>query len=188
QRNNRKLLADYVGGKRVLDVFSYIGGFAIQAAVSGAREVWAVDSSRSALQLAEKNARINGVEKCFTGAWGDAFDVLKALREDEETFDVIVVDPPAFIKRKKDHREGLKAYHHINELAVRLLRPKGFLLSASCSMHLGRNELMDVLRNCARHSQRHVQILAEGGQGADHPLHPAIPETSYLKAFLAHIL
>lgn len=188
QRSNRKLLTDYVVGKRVLDVFSYIGGFAVQAAVFGAEEVWAVDSSRPALLMAEKNAELNGMGARFTGALGDAFDVLKALHEDKESFDVIVVDPPAFIKRKKDHREGLKAYHHINELAIRLLRPGGFLLSASCSMHLGRAELMDVLRSCSKRSQRHIQIVAAGGQGADHPVHPAIPETFYLKAFLARVM
>jgi len=187
QRSNRALLKRYVQGKRVLDVFSYVGSFAIQAAAFGAKEVMAVDASRFALEMAEKNAVLNGVDNIFSGAEGDAFDVLKALRQEGEQFDVIVVDPPAFIKRKKDHKEGLRAYHRINELAMRLLSDDGLLLSASCSMHLQRDELMDVLRSGGRRLDRHVQILFEGMQGPDHPVHPAIPETCYLKAFLARI-
>lgn len=187
QRPNRAMLKKLVPGKRVLDVFSYVGSFAVQAAVFGAKEVMAVDASRFALEMAEKNAALNGMEKIFSGAEGDAFDVLKALKQEEERFDVIVVDPPAFIKRKKDHKEGLRAYHRINELAMRLLSNDGLLLSASCSMHLQRNELMDVLRSSGRRLDRHVQILFEGGQGPDHPVHPAIPETCYLKAFLARV-
>jgi 23S rRNA (cytosine1962-C5)-methyltransferase len=187
QRPNRAMLKHYVPGKRVLDVFSYVGSFAIQAAVFGAKEVMAVDSSRFALEMAEKNAVLNGVDNIFSGAEGDAFDVLKALRQENEQFDVIVVDPPAFIKRKKDHKEGLRAYHRINELAMRLLKDDGLLLSASCSMHLQRDELMDVLRSGGRRLDRHVQVLFEGIQGPDHPVHPAIPETCYLKAFLAQV-
>lgn len=187
QRPNRAMLKPYVQGKRVLDVFSYVGSFAIQTAVFGAKEVLAVDSSRFALEMAEKNAALNGVEKIFNGAEGDAFEVLKALRQEGEQFDVIVVDPPAFIKRKKDHKEGLRAYRRINELAMRLLSDDGLLLSASCSMHLQRDELVDVLRSGGRRLDRHVQVLFEGIQGPDHPVHPAIPETCYLKAFLARI-
>ena len=187
QRPNRALLKRYVQGKRVLDVFSYVGSFAIQAAVFGAKDVMAVDASRFALEMAEKNAVLNGVEKTFSGAEGDAFDILKALRQDGEQFDVIVVDPPAFIKRKKDHKEGLRAYHRINESAMRLLSDGGLLLSASCSMHLQRDELLDVLRSGSRRLDRHVQVHFEGTQGPDHPIHPAIPETCYLKAFLARI-
>jgi 23S rRNA (cytosine1962-C5)-methyltransferase len=185
QRPNRAELAKYAKGMRVLDVFSYVGSFAIQAAVAGAREVWAVDGSRFALEIAEKNAALNGVSEKFTGAEGDAFDVLKALREEGEKFDLIVVDPPAFIKRSKDHKEGLSAYYRINELAMRLLKEDGLFMTASCSMHLQRGELLDVLRSCGRKTGRHVQLLYEGMQGPDHPVHPAISETRYLKAFLA---
>jgi len=187
QRPNRAELGRFVQGKRVLDVFSYVGSFAIQAAAMGAKEVWAVDASRFALEMAEKNAQLNGVGEIFTGAEGDAFDVLKALRAEEEQFDVIVVDPPAFIKRKKDHKEGLRAYHRINELAMRLLPKDGILLSASCSMHLHRDELLDVVRSGARKNRKHAQVVFEGMQGADHPVHPAIAETKYLKAFIARL-
>jgi len=187
QRPNRATLKKYVKGKRVLDVFSYVGSFAIQAAVFGAKEVWAVDSSRFALEIAEKNATLNGVENIFTGALGDAFDVLKTLKTEEEQFDVIIVDPPAFIKRKKDHKQGFQAYRRINELAMRLLANNGILLSASCSMHLKRDELMDVVRSGGQRTNHHIQVLEEGSQGPDHPIHPAIPETHYLKAFVCRI-
>jgi len=187
QRVNRMLLKPFVKGKRLLDVFSYVGSFAVQAAVFGAREVIAVDASRFALEIAKKNAALNGVGNVFSGAEGDAFAVLKALREDGEQFDIVVVDPPAFIKRKKDHKAGVMAYQRINEAAMHLLKDDGLLLSASCSMHLQRDELMNVLRSAGRRLERHVQILFEGGQGPDHPVHPAIAETCYLKAFLARV-
>ncbi|MCP3891655.1 MAG: class I SAM-dependent rRNA methyltransferase, partial [Desulfobulbaceae bacterium] len=138
QRPNRAELGKFVQDKRVLDVFSYVGSFAVQAAACGAKEIWSVDASRFALEMAERNASLNGVARKFTGAEGDAFEVLKALKEEGEQFDVIVVDPPAFIKRKKDHKEGLRAYHRINELAIKLLTEDGLLMAASCSMHLQR--------------------------------------------------
>jgi 23S rRNA (cytosine1962-C5)-methyltransferase len=187
QRPNRAWLRQFARGGRVLDVFSYVGSFGVQAAAFGAREVIAVDASRPALEMAEKNAALNGVDKIFNCIQGDAFAVLKGLKAEGERFDVIVVDPPAFIKRKKDHKEGLQAYHRINEQAMQLLVPDGILVSASCSMHLQREELVDVLRNAGRRQGRHVQILLEGMQGPDHPVHPAIAETRYLKAFLARV-
>lgn len=185
QRVNRAQFSSLIKGRRVLDVFSYVGSFAIQAGVAGAAEIWVLDSSRTAIEMAEKNAVQNGIEQKFTGAIGDAFDVLKTLREEGEQFDAIVVDPPAFIKRKKDHPEGFRAYRRVNELALRLLSDKGILLSATCSMHLHRDELLETLRGAATGTGRHLQIIYEGGQGPDHPIHPAIPETRYLKAFIA---
>jgi 23S rRNA (cytosine1962-C5)-methyltransferase len=184
QRPNRQWLKGLVTGKRVLDVFSYIGGFAVQAAAFGAKQVTAVDASQPALMLAEENARQNGVEGCFEGLVGDAFEVLKGLREDGQRYDVVVVDPPAFIKKKKDHRQGRQAYQRINELALRLLSPDGLLLSASCSMHLDRQELVDLLQHSGAKHGVHLRLLREGMQGPDHPVHPAIAETRYLKAFL----
>jgi 23S rRNA (cytosine1962-C5)-methyltransferase len=187
QRLNRAWLKDWVAGKRLLDVFSYTGGFAVQGAVFGARRVQAVDSSRAALTMAEKNARLNGVADRFSGLQGDAFAVLRGLKEAGESYDLIVVDPPAFIKRRKDHREGLRAYRRITEAAMQLLAPEGYLLAASCSMHLQRAELLDVLRGAGQSLGRQVQVLAQGGQGPDHPIHPAIAETDYLKAFFSRV-
>jgi 23S rRNA (cytosine1962-C5)-methyltransferase len=187
QRPNRAWLKKYVGGKRVLDVFSYIGGFGVQAAAFGAAETWCVDRSSSALELVMESAGRNNVKDGMRCVEGDAFDVLKDLKESGERFDVIIVDPPAFIKRKKDLAEGINAYRRINEAAMRLLGNDGFLLSGSCSMHLEREELIDILRAASRHLERHLQIVEEGMQGPDHPVHPAIPETRYIKAFMSRI-
>lgn len=188
QRPNRAWLRDIVQDKRVLDVFSYVGAFGIQALAFGAREVWCADASASALDMAERNASINHAADKLTTLQGDAFESLKALKDNNERFDVVVVDPPAFIKRKKDLAEGTNAYRLINELAMRLLNKDGFLLAGSCSMHLARESLHEVVRASGRHLDRHVQILAEGMQGADHPVHPSIPETRYLKAILARVV
>jgi 23S rRNA (cytosine1962-C5)-methyltransferase len=187
QRGNRAMLRAYVKGRRLLDVFSYVGGFGVTGGFFGAREIWCVDSSRPALELAERNSIRNGLGDRFTGLQGDAFEVLRGLYEDGERFEVIVVDPPAFIKRKKDREAGLKAYRRINELAMKLLTRGGILFSASCSMHLQRDDLVEVLRGAAIAQHKHLRILEEGSQGPDHPIHPAIPETKYLKGLLAHV-
>lgn len=188
QRPNREWLRGLVKGKRVLDVFSYVGAFGVQALSFGAAEVWSVDASEFALDAAERNAALNGGADRFTTVQGDAFESLKSLKAAEERFDIVIVDPPAFIKRKKDMSQGSNAYRRINELAMRLLAKDGLLLSGSCSMHLPREDLQDIVRASGRHLDRHVQILAEGMQGADHPVHPSIPETRYLKAFLARVV
>jgi len=142
-----------------------------------------VDASAAALELAAANARLNGVAERLTGVTADAFDYLKQAREERRHFDVIVLDPPAFIKRKKDVAKGLEAYRRLNQAALQVLAPGGLLVSASCSFHLTRESLHDVLRASARHLDRHLVFVANGGQAADHPVHPAIPETEYLKAF-----
>ncbi|WP_205527434.1 class I SAM-dependent rRNA methyltransferase [Teredinibacter turnerae] len=185
QRPNRAWLKGLVEGKRVLDVFSYVGAFGVQALAWGAKDLWCADASARALDVAQKNAQLQGGGDRFTALEGDAFASLKALKENDERFDVVIVDPPAFIKRKKDLAAGTQAYRRINELAMRLLDRDGLLLAGSCSMHLPRESLHDILRASGRHLDRHVQVLAEGMQGADHPVHPSIQETRYLKAFLA---
>jgi len=110
---------------------------------------------------------------------------MKSLADAGQTFDVVALDPPAFIKRKKDQRQGEKAYHQANQLALRLLAPGGTLISASCSMHLPQQTLMDVIKTAAAHRHRQLQVFSIGGQGPDHPIHPAIPETNYLKCIFA---
>jgi len=187
-RDNRARLGRYVNGARVLDVFSYIGAWGVQAAVAGAREVVCVDSSQAALDQVTANAALNGMAENMAALQGDAFDVLKNLRDSREQFDVVVVDPPAFIKRRKDVREGIEAYRRINQLAMRVLSKDGILVSASCSFHLHRDELQRLLVSSARHLDRSLVLLEQGGQGPDHPVQPAIPETEYLKAFFARVL
>ncbi len=187
-RDTRGWLKGRVGGKRVLDVFSYIGGWGVQAAAFGASEVLCVDSSGFALDLVEQNAAQNGVGEKVGTLEGDAFAALTELKNAGEKFDVVIMDPPAFIARRKDHKNGLAAYRRANELAMRLVNKDGLLISGSCSMHLSRPELVDVIRASSRHLDRNAQIVHHGHQGADHPIHPAIPETEYLKAVAARIL
>lgn len=186
-RMNRAQLQQYVQGKRVLDVFSYIGGWGVQAAVAGASEVFCVDASEAATDAVLENAQLNGVADRVAAIQGKAIDVLKELIANDERFDVVVLDPPAFIKKRKDQKAGEAAYRHINELGMRLLGRDGLLVSASCSMHLGKDTLLEIVRASGRHLDRHVQIIGQGGQGPDHPIHPAIPETDYLKAVFARV-
>jgi 23S rRNA (cytosine1962-C5)-methyltransferase len=187
-RESRAALKRLVKGKRVLDVFSYAGGWGVQAAAWGASEVICVDSSAAALEMVAKNAALNGVGDKVKTLQGDAFEVLASLKQSSEKFDVVVLDPPAFITRRKDHKNGLAAYRRANEIALRLIEKDGLLVSGSCSLHLAREELVDVIRASARHIDRAVQIIHHGHQGGDHPIHPSIPETEYLKAVFARVL
>lgn len=186
-RMNRARLQNYTKGKRVLDVFSYVGGWGVQAAKAGASEVVCVDSSKPAMEFVTANAELNGVKNTVETLCGDAFEVLKQLKDNGERFDIVVVDPPAFIKRRKDLTNGEQAYRRINELAIRLLEKDGILLSASCSMHLKRDVLVDILRQASRHLDRNLQVIEQGYQGPDHPVLPAIPETEYLKALFCRV-
>lgn len=187
-RDSRAEMQRHVQGKRVLDLFSYVGGWGVQALAAGADEVTCVDASETALEVALENARINNADDRFVGLKGDAFDTCKALIQEQERFDVIVVDPPAFIARRKDIKNGERAYARINNMAMRLLKKDGILISASCSMHLERASLIDIIRSNARELDRTAQIFYQGHQGADHPVHPAIPETDYLKSFSVRVL
>lgn len=184
-RENRARMQRYARGARVLDVFSYIGGWGIAAAAAGAAQVTCIDASGPALDQVQHNAALNGVADRVDAIEGDAFEALKALRADKERYDVVIVDPPAFIKRKKDAKEGIQAYRRINQAALQLLGKDGILIAASCSFHLQREVFLDLLHQSARHLDRQMQILEQGHQGPDHPVHPAIPETEYIKCFTA---
>lgn len=186
-RMNRARMQAYCKDKKVLDLFSYVGGWGVQAAAAGASSVLCVDASSVALDEVEKNAALNNVSEKVGTMQGDAFEALKQLISEGEKFDVIVLDPPAFIKRRKDIPNGERAYERINQLAMRLLERDGILISASCSMHLAYDRLIDIVRGSARHIDRQAQILEQGHQGADHPVHPAIPETTYLKSLIVRV-
>ena len=186
QTANRQRLVRYMRpGMRVLDVCSYVGAWAVTALKNGAASARCVDSSEAALQAASRNAQANGVTIETTR--DDAFDALRALQESAERFDVVVVDPPAFIKRKKDVPQGQAAYRKLNQLALGLMEGDGLLVSCSCSYHLSADDLVTAIQSAARHTGRFVQILDAGGQSPDHPVHPAIPETRYLKAFFCRV-
>jgi 23S rRNA (cytosine1962-C5)-methyltransferase len=186
-RMSRAELARIAKGQRILDLFSYTGAWSIPAARAGALEVTCVDGSEAALELARENAVLNGVESRMQFAHSDVFDFLKQARQERRLYDMIVLDPPALIKRKKDYQQGYEAYRRLNHLALQVLAKNGVLISASCSFHLSRNDLHEILRSSGRHIDRHLTFIAQGGQGPDHPIDPAIPETQYLKTFFCAV-
>ncbi|MBK1673378.1 RlmI/RlmK family 23S rRNA methyltransferase [Ectothiorhodospira shaposhnikovii] len=188
QRDNRAWLRRLSTGARVLDLFSYAGGWGIQAAIHGAEQVTCVDASADAVAQVEANARLNRVDDRVQALAGDAFEVLRQLREERARFDLIIVDPPAFIKRRKDLKEGTAAYRRINQMALQVLARDGFLITCSCSQHMAADALEKQVHAAARHVDRQMQILSRGGQASDHPIHPAMPETAYLKAILCRCI
>ena len=186
QTANRQRLVRYLWpGARVLDVCSYVGAWSVTALKNGAAVARCVDSSQSALDHARRNAQANGVAVETMRA--DAFDALREIHERGERFDVVILDPPAFIKRKKDIPQGQAAYRKLNQLALGVLAADGMLVSCSCSYHLAADELVNAIQAAARHADCVVQILEAAGQSPDHPVHPAIPETRYLKAFFCRV-
>ena len=186
QAANRRALLKFVPqGARVLDVFSYVGAWGVRAAHHGAHEVTCVDSSAAALDLAAANARRNGVKLAIRK--GDAFESLEELAAQGARFDVVIVDPPAFAKRKKDLPKALAAYKRLNQLAIQVTANEGILVSCSCSYHVSAEELQDAIAKAARGADKRLQILEMGSQAPDHPVHPAIPETRYLKAYFCRI-
>jgi 23S rRNA (cytosine1962-C5)-methyltransferase len=187
QAANRERLRRYLpAGARVLDVCSYVGGWAVTALKAGAASATCVDSSATALEYVARNAKANGVS--VTTLKDDAFDALKALQEKGERFDVVILDPPAFAKRKKDVPQATGAYRRLNQLAMPLIDRDGILVSCSCSYHMGIDDFLAAIQGAARHSSRFVQVLEQGGQSPDHPVHPAIPETRYLKSFFCRVV
>jgi 23S rRNA (cytosine1962-C5)-methyltransferase len=184
--NRRRLLSYLWPGVRVLDVCSYVGAWSVTALKNGASLARCVDSSEAALEFARRNAAANGVE--VQTSREDAFDALRAIQERGERFDVVILDPPAFIKRKKDIPQGQAAYRKLNQLALGVASRDALLVSCSCSYHLAAEELVSAIQLAARHSDCTVQILEAAGQSPDHPVHPAIPETRYLKAFFCRVM
>lgn len=184
QQDNRRRFARYPAS-RVLDVFCYTGAWGLGAASRGAASTF-VDASAQALEWVRAEGRRLGL--ATETRQGNAFEVLREIREEGRSFDAVVVDPPAFIKRRKDYRQGLAAYQRINQLAMLLLGRDGWLVSCSCSHHLPLDDLLAALQRAARHISRQLQVVEVGGQSADHPVHPAITETRYLKAVYCRVL
>ncbi len=187
-RENRATMLPLVPGARVLDAYSYLGAWGIEAAVAGAERVVCIESTPYAAERIRRHAAINGVAERVEVVPADAFDALKALERSGTRFDIAILDPPAFIKRRKDIPAGTLAYRRLSLLAMPLLVPGGILISASCSSHLAPEQLLDALRRAARRLGRDLQVFAQGRQAPDHPVHPAIPETQYLKTLYCRVL
>lgn len=188
QAENRARLARYGVGKRVLDVCSYIGAWGLRAAALGAEDVLCLDSAQPALDRVAENAARNRLDQRVQTLRGDAFDALRELRAQGKTFDTVMLDPPAFIKRRKDEKEGNQAYQRLNRLGIELLEPGGLLVTSSCSFHMSRDAFIRAVQAAGRRAGRSLQLLEVGQQGPDHPVHPAIPETAYLKTLFLRVL
>ena len=186
QRDNRLALARLAGGRRVLDVCCYTGGFALYAAVLGqAAEVMGVDLDEKALAIAERNAELNGVDVPFTHA--DAFDFLRQAVAERRQWDVVVVDPSKFVPRRSLMEVGLRKYADLNRLAAGVVAPGGVLLTCSCSGLVDQPTFVVTVARAARAAGRTLQVFALTGAAPDHPFQPDTPESQYLKAVWARV-
>ena len=184
QRPNRDRVAALSAGARVLDVFCHTGAFGLRAAAAGAAHATFVDASQPALDGVRRAAERNGLAGRISLRRGDAFDALAELGQAGERFDVVVCDPPAFAKTRKDQEAGLRAYHRMTKLAAPLVAPGGFLFVASCSHHAPLEMFAEAVASGLHRARRDGRLLATTGAGPDHPVHPHLPESAYLKAQL----
>jgi 23S rRNA (cytosine1962-C5)-methyltransferase len=182
QRDNRALVARLAKGGRVLDAYCYMGGFAIQALLAGAARATGIDRSESALALARKAAALNQVESGLDLRQGEAFETLAKLQESQERFDIVVADPPAFVKSRKDFHQGARAYRKLARLAAACVECQGMLMLCSCSHHMPVDELLKQAARGINEAGRSARLLYQTGAAPDHPIHPALPESAYLKA------
>jgi 23S rRNA (cytosine1962-C5)-methyltransferase len=187
QRDNRRFVASLARDSSVLDVYSHTGGFAIHAAAAGARSVVAVDKSAAALALAEQAAQRNGCVARCSFVKADAFNEMERLAAAAARYQVVVADPPAFVKSKKDLKAGIKGYRKMMRLAARLTAPGGYLLVASCSHNMTAELFDEQMRKTLSDANRTARILRRAGAAADHPTHPWLPESGYLKALVLQL-
>ena len=182
QRDSRAFVARLAAGRRLLDVYSNSGGFALAAAARGAEQVTAVDRSQAALDLGARAAELNGLAARCRFVCAEAFAEMERLAEAGERFDLVVVDPPSFVKSRKDLKPGLRGYRKMARLAARLVTPGGVLFAASCSYNASADAFAEAVRRGLVDANREGAILRAAGAAPDHPQHPALPETAYLKS------
>jgi 23S rRNA (cytosine1962-C5)-methyltransferase len=187
QRDNRAKMASFAKGGRFLDLYAYTGGFGIQAAVAGATEVLAVDRSEPALDLLKRSAALNGVEARVKAERGEAFEVLEALVAGKKRFDLVSADPPAFVKSKKDLNVGSKAYRKLARLACQAVEPGGLLFIASCSHNMPVADFAQQVSRGIHEGGRSAKQLYATGAAPDHPVHPFLTESAYLKALILQV-
>jgi 23S rRNA (cytosine1962-C5)-methyltransferase len=180
QRGNRRFVASLAHGARLLDLYCYTGGFAVQAARAGAAAVLGIDRSEPALALAAETAKLNGVADACIFRRGEAFTEAARLAAGER-FDIVIADPPAFAKSRKEVPPALRGYRKLARLAASVTAPGGILFLASCSFNVGQAEFAETVRRGLGDAGRSSRILRVAGADADHPIHPALPETAYLK-------
>lgn len=186
-RENRARAARLGRGGRVLDLYCYLGGFGVQAAAAGAASVLCVDRSQPALDLAAGTAEEAGLADRCTFEKAEAFAALEKMTSDGERFDLVVADPPAFVKSKKDLKPGARGYRKLARLAAGLVEPDGFLCIASCSHHVDAALFAEQVRRGLQDARRTGRILHADGAGPDHPVHPHLPESAYLKCLFLQL-
>ncbi len=188
QRDNRAAFARRVGGRTVLDAFSYVGAFSMHALSAGAASATLVDSAAPALEAARRNAALNGIDatriECIAG---DAFERLDAMARQGRRFGAVVLDPPSFAPSERAKKKALVAYRRLNALGLRVAEPGAVFATSSCSSHVTIDELLAALRDAAAEARRDVRILEIRGAGADHPTLPAFAEGRYLKFVLGWV-
>jgi 23S rRNA (cytosine1962-C5)-methyltransferase len=188
QRENRRAVRPYAKGARVLDCFSNVGGFALNAAAAGATEVVVVDASEEALAAARQNAERNGLADRMTFQAGNAFDILRQMEANQERFDTIVLDPPAFAKNKGALEGAVRGYKEINLRAMRMLPEGGFLITCSCSYHMTPDLFKAVIADAAFDARRRLRLIEERAQPVDHPIVVGYPESHYLKCLIYEVI
>jgi 23S rRNA (cytosine1962-C5)-methyltransferase len=188
QRDNRRELAKYVSGGRMLDVCCYSAGFAMNAARHGnAREVLAIDVSEPALTTARANVELNGLTQTIRFEKADSFTALEALRGMGEKFDVVVLDPPKLARHTRGIPEALRGYHSLNRLAMEVIGSDGVFVTCSCTGHVSTEMFEDTLTDAARSAKRRLQILEVRHAATDHPTSTTCRETNYLKCYIARV-
>ena len=187
QRDNRTFMASLAKNKRVADFYSYAGGFAIRASLAGASEVRAFDSSETALEFARLAAERNGVSAICKFERAETFAELEKLAKVGERFDVVICDPPAFIKSRKDLNSGAKGYRKLARLAAAITAPSGFLFIASCSHHMEVAHFAEEVHRGIAAAGRSARVIRQSGASPDHPIHLFLPESAYLKAEVLQI-
>jgi 23S rRNA (cytosine1962-C5)-methyltransferase len=187
QGNNRRVVAGYCRGKRVLDLFCFSGGFSLNAVKhGGASATLGIDSSPSTIDLAREHARLNGID-CARFATGDVLETLERLKSDGVRFDVVICDPPKYARQAKDIEHARKGYTRLNLAALDVLEPDGVLVTCSCSGLVGREMFLEMIGRVAEQSGRSIQILEQRGQSPDHPISASCQETEYLKCLICRV-
>lgn len=188
QRENRLKVSKYFANKEILNAFAYTGGFAVYAAYAGAKRIMNVDTSERALQMAERNIRRNGFgDREDVYAVADAFEIMRAYRDNNWKFDVVILDPPKFAQSKRQVEKATQGYKDINLLGMKLLKPGGILISFSCSGSVSADLFQKVLFGAAVDAGRHVQIIERLSQSSDHPVLLTYPESEYLKGLICRV-
>lgn len=187
QRPNRTFVAGLGGGSRMLDLYGFAGGFALRAAVAGADQVVVVDRAQAALALGERAAALNGVAARCQFVCAEVFAEMTRRGAAGERFDAVVADPPSFVKSRKQLKQGLRGYRKLTRLAAALVTPGGLLFVASCAHNVTAEDFAEAVRRGLVDAGRGGRVLRAAGAGADHPQHPALPETAYLKSLLLQL-